>query len=39
MFSVSNCLFAEAPGKRSTKVHEISLNIRVGSFDFVDRLL
>ncbi len=39
MFFQYLCLFAEAPGRRSTKLHEISLNIRVGSCDFVDRLV
>jgi len=39
MFSVSTRLIADAPARRSTKPHEVPLNIRVGSCDFVDRLL
>ena len=39
---VRSCCFVDRsvsrPSKRSTKSHEISLNIRVASCDFVDRL-
>ena len=39
MFLVSTCLIAETAARRSTNQHEMPLIIRVGSCDFVDRLL